>query len=442
MFEHQKTVRKSASVEGVGLHTGAKATLTFQPALANSGLRFARTDLPGSPTVPALVHLVKDTQRGTTLEQDGVSVHTVEHVLAALASRGIDNCLVELSGPEPPILDGSAKAFTAALKEAGSENLSAKPNTFAPEAPVWYAKDGTTIVILPSDRLRISCSIHFPGQKLESQHYTLDITDESFEAELAPARTFCFYEEVKPLMEAGLIKGGSLECAVVIKDDEILSKEALRFQDEFVRHKMLDILGDVTLLGRPLVGHIVAVRPGHAANVALTQKLFNIIKKKRGARSYLAEGPTYEQMDIRELLNILPHRYPFLLVDRILKVNLEDMTIVGLKNVTINEPHFQGHFPGHPVMPGVLQIEAMAQVAGVLMLRKGDSAGKIAYFMSADKVKFRKPVTPGDTLIIEVAMLKARAGRIGRAQARCLVDNEIVSEAELMFSIMDRDAVE
>lgn len=442
MFEHQKTVRKSASVEGVGLHTGAKATLTFQPALANSGLRFARTDLPGNPTVPALVHLVKDTQRGTTLEQDGVSVHTVEHVLAALASRGIDNCLVELSGPEPPILDGSAKAFTAALKEAGSENLNAKPNTFAPEAPVWYAKDGTTIVILPSDRLRISCSIHFPGQKLESQHYTLDITDESFEAELAPARTFCFYEEVKPLMEAGLIKGGSLECAVVIKDDEILSKEALRFRDEFVRHKMLDILGDVTLLGRPLVGHIVAVRPGHAANVALTQKLFNIIKKKRGARSYLAEGPTYEQMDIRELLNILPHRYPFLLVDRILKVNLEDMTIVGLKNVTINEPHFQGHFPGHPVMPGVLQIEAMAQVAGVLMLRKGDGAGKIAYFMSADKVKFRKPVTPGDTLIIEVEMLKARAGRIGRAQARCLVDNEIVSEAELMFSIMDRDAVE
>lgn len=442
MFEHQKTVRKAASVGGVGLHTGEKATLTFQPAPANSGLRFARIDLPGHPIVPALVNLVKDTQRGTTLEQNGVSVHTVEHVLAALAGRGIDNCLVELSGPEPPILDGSAKAFTAALKEAGSENLNAKPNTFAPEAPVYYAKDGATIVILPSDRLQISCSIHFPGQKLESQHYTLDITDESFEAELAPARTFCFYEEVKPLMDAGLIKGGSLECAVIIKDDEILSKEALRFRDEFVRHKMLDILGDITLLGRPIVGHIVAVRPGHAANVALTEKLFNIVKKKRGARSYLAEGPTYEQIDIGELLNILPHRYPFLLVDRILKIDVEAMTVVGLKNVTINEPHFQGHFPGHPVMPGVLQIEAMAQTAGVLMLRKGDTPGKIAYFMSADKVKFRKPVTPGDTILIEVALVRSRGARIGRAQARMLVDNEIVSEAELMFSIMDRDAME
>ncbi|NUN92269.1 MAG: bifunctional UDP-3-O-[3-hydroxymyristoyl] N-acetylglucosamine deacetylase/3-hydroxyacyl-ACP dehydratase [Verrucomicrobiae bacterium] len=436
MFEHQKSVKRPASVEGVGLHTGAPARLTFQPAPANSGIQFARTDLPGSPPIPALVNLVKDTRRGTTLELDGVSVQTVEHVLAALAGRGIDNCLVEISGPEPPILDGSARAFSAALKEAGVENLNAKPNTFSPEAPVWYAKDGATIVLLPSDRLRISCSIHFPGQKLESQHYTLDITDESFETELASARTFCFYEEVKPLLDDGLIKGGSLECAVVIKDDEILSKEALRFRDEFVRHKMLDILGDVTLLGRPLAGHIVAVRPGHAANVALTQKLFNIVKKKRSARGYLAEGPTYEQMDIQELLATLPHRYPFLLVDRILKIGESD--IVGLKNVTINEPFFQGHFPGHPIMPGVLQVEAMAQVAGILMLRKGDSVGKLAYFMSADKVKFRKPVTPGDTLFIEVALLKARAGRIGRAQARCLVDNEVVSEAELMFSIVDR----
>ncbi|MCC7519238.1 MAG: bifunctional UDP-3-O-[3-hydroxymyristoyl] N-acetylglucosamine deacetylase/3-hydroxyacyl-ACP dehydratase [Verrucomicrobiae bacterium] len=440
MFEHQKSVKKPASVEGVGLHTGAPARLTFLPAPANSGLRFTRADLPGSPALPALVSLVQDTQRGTTLGQDGVSVHTVEHVLAALAGRGIDNCLIELTGPEPPILDGSARDFAVALKDAGTENLNAKPNTFAPEAPVYYAKDGTTLVILPSDRLRISCSIHFPGQKLESQHYTLDITDETFETELAPARTFCFYEEVKPLMDAGLIKGGSLECAVVIKDDEILSKEALRFRDEFVRHKMLDILGDVTLLGRPLAGHIVAVRPGHAANVALTQKLFNIVNKKRGARRYLAEGATYEQMDIQELLATLPHRYPFILVDRILKI--EETEIVGLKNVTINEPFFQGHFPGHPIMPGVLQVEAMAQVAGILMLRKGDSVGKLAYFMSADKVKFRKPVTPGDTLFIEVALLKARAGRIGRAQARCLVDNEVVSEAELMFSIMDRETTE
>ncbi len=438
MFEYQKTLKKAATVSGLGLHTGATATLTFQPSPANFGIRFSRTDLPGRPTVNALVENVKETQRGTTLEQDSVMVHTVEHVLAALAGAGIDNCLVELEGPEPPILDGSAREFSAALASAGTENLKAKRNFFAPEAPVFYQHDGTSIVILPSDKLRISCTIQFPNQRLESQHLSLDLDEGVFERELAPARTFCFYEEVKPLMDAGLIKGGSLECAVVIKDDEILSKEALRFRDEFVRHKILDILGDVTLLGQPVQGHIIAVRPGHAANVALTKKLFAIVRKRRGAKKYLAEGATYEQMDIVELLNTLPHRYPFLMVDRILKI--QDNTIVGLKNVTINEPFFQGHFPGHPVMPGVLQVEAMAQVAGILMLKKGENTGKIAYFMSADKVKFRKPVVPGDTLFIEVELTKARANKIGKAQGRILVENEIVSEAELMFSIMDRSA--
>ncbi|MBI4025115.1 MAG: bifunctional UDP-3-O-[3-hydroxymyristoyl] N-acetylglucosamine deacetylase/3-hydroxyacyl-ACP dehydratase [Verrucomicrobia bacterium] len=438
MFEHQKTVRKTVAVSGKGLHTGETAKLTFQPAPANFGIRFSRVDLPGRPSVNALVENVRETQRGTTLEQNNVTVHTVEHVLATLAGMGVDNCLVELEGPEPPIMDGSAKEFAAAMSAAGAENLSAKRDFFAPEAPVFYQQAGTSIVILPSDKLRISCTIQFPNQRIESQHLTLDLDDGVFERELSPARTFCFYEEVKPLMDAGLIKGGSLECAVVIKDDEILSKEALRFRDEFVRHKILDILGDVALLGQPIQGHIIAVRPGHAANVALTKKLFAIVKKKRGAKKYLAEGATYEQMDIVELLNTLPHRYPFIMVDRILKI--EDNTIVGLKNVTINEPFFQGHFPGHPVMPGVLQVEAMAQVAGILMLKKGENTGKLAYFMSADKVKFRKPVTPGDTLFIEVELTRARANKIGRAQGRILVDNEIVSEAELMFSIMDRES--
>jgi UDP-3-O-[3-hydroxymyristoyl] N-acetylglucosamine deacetylase / 3-hydroxyacyl-[acyl-carrier-protein] dehydratase len=431
MFEYQKTLKKSARVQGVGLHTGVEATLTMLPAPANSGIRFARKDLPGSPTVIASVEHVKETQRGTTLQ-----VHTVEHVLAALAGAGVDNCLVELEGPEPPILDGSSREFSQAIDSAGTEKLSAKRNVFAPEAPIFYSNGQSSIVILPSDKLSISCSIHFPNQALENQHLSLDLADGVFAKELAPARTFCFYEEVKPLMDAGLIKGGSLECAVVIKGNEILSKEALRFRDEFVRHKMLDILGDITLLGQPIQGHIIAVRPGHASNVALTKQLLAIVKKKRGAKRYLAEGASYEQMDIVELLQTLPHRYPFILVDRILKIH--NNTIVGLKNVTINEPFFQGHFPGHPVMPGVLQVEAMAQVAGILMLKKGENVGKIAYFMSADKVKFRKPVTPGDTLIIEVELTKARGNKIGRATGRILVDNEIVSEAELMFSIMDK----
>lgn len=437
MFEYQKTVKKSISVEGTGLHTGAHTRLTFQPATANFGIRFCRKDLPGAPVIPASVDIVTETQRGTTLEQNSVAVHTVEHVLASLTGLGIDNCLVELEGPEPPILDGSAKEFTQALASAGIENLKAKRNIFAPEAPVFYQQGDTSLVILPSDKLRISCTIQFPGQKLESQHLTVDLDDGVFEKEIASARTFCFYEEVKPLMDSGLIKGGSLECAIVIKEDEILSKEALRFRDEFVRHKILDVIGDLTLLGQPVRGHIIAVRPGHSANVALTKKLLAIVQKKRGAKKYLAEGPSYEQMDIEDLLKTLPHRYPFLLVDRVLKMT--DTSIVGLKNVTINEPFFQGHFPGHPVMPGVLQVEAMAQVAGILMLKKGDGVGKIAYFMSADDVKFRQPVRPGDTLIIEVELTKARS-KIGKATGRILVENEIVSEAELMFSIMDRDS--
>lgn len=436
MFEYQKSLKKPATVSGLGLHTGVKANLTFQPAAANFGIRFSRVDLENKPTVHASVEHVKETQRGTTLEENGVQVHTVEHVLAALAGAGVDNCLVELEGPEPPILDGSSREFSQAIAAAGTENLNAKRNFFAPEAPVFYQNGGTTIVILPGDKLSISCSIHFPNQALENQHLTLDVTDGVFEKELAPARTFCFYEEVKPLMDAGLIKGGSLECAVVIKGDEILSKEALRFRDEFVRHKMLDILGDITLLGQPIKGHIIAVRPGHASNVALTKQLLAIVKKKRGAKKYLAEGATYEQMDIVDLLNTLPHRYPFIMVDRILKI--QESTIVGLKNVTINEPFFQGHFPGHPVMPGVLQVEAMAQVAGILMMKKGDASNKIPFFMSADKVKFRKLVTPGDTLIIEAELTKSRGNKIGRAQGRILVDNEIVSEAELMFTIVDR----
>jgi UDP-3-O-[3-hydroxymyristoyl] N-acetylglucosamine deacetylase / 3-hydroxyacyl-[acyl-carrier-protein] dehydratase len=249
MFEYQKTLKKSARVQGVGLHTGVEATLTMLPAPANSGIRFARKDLPGSPTVIASVEHVKETQRGTTLQQDDVQVHTVEHVLAALAGAGVDNCLVELEGPEPPILDGSSREFSQAIDSAGTEKLSAKRNVFAPEAPIFYSNGQSSIVILPSDKLSISCSIHFPNQALENQHLSLDLADGVFAKELAPARTFCFYEEVKPLMDAGLIKGGSLECAVVIKGNEILSKEALRFRDEFVRHKMLDILGDITLLG-------------------------------------------------------------------------------------------------------------------------------------------------------------------------------------------------
>ncbi len=437
MFEFQHTIKEPVEVTGVSLHTGEKTTLQFKPAPANHGIRFQRMDLPGEPVVHALVENVLDTQRGTTIGENGAVIHTVEHVLSTLTGLGIDNVLIQISGSEPPIFDGSAKTYAEAVKRAGIEQLSAKRDVFIPEAPVFFRSNGSSLVILPGDQFEISCTISFPNQLLDSQFLNIKIGPDTFEKEIAPARTFCFYEEVKPLLDSGLIKGGSLECAIVVKGDEILSKEALRFRDEFVRHKILDILGDVTLLGRPVRGHIMAVRPGHGTNTGFTKKLRDIVLKKRGAKKYSAEGASYEQMDIVELLNTLPHRYPFIMVDRILR--LEATHCVGLKNVTINEPFFQGHFPGHPVMPGVLQLEAMAQVAGILMLKAGDNAGKIAYFMSADKVKFRKPVQPGDQLIIEVELTKSRGNRLAKAQCRILVDNEIASEAELMFSILDKD---
>lgn len=437
MFEFQHTLKNTVELDGTALHTGEKTRLVFRPAAANQGIRFQRMDLPGQPVVQAVVENVIDTERGTTIGQGDAVVHTVEHVLSALSGLGVDNALVEIHGSEPPIFDGSAAPFAGAVKSAGLEKLSAKRDVFTPEAPVFFRANGSSLVVLPSDHFEISCTISFPNQLLESQFLNIKFGEETFEKEIAPARTFCFYEEVKPLMDAGLIKGGSLECAIVVKGDEILSKEALRFRDEFVRHKILDIIGDITLLGRPIRGHIFAVRPGHGPNAGFTRKLREIVLKRRGPKKYSAEGPSYEQMDIVELMNTLPHRYPFILVDRILR--LEASHIVGLKNVTINEPFFQGHFPGHPVMPGVLQLEAMAQVAGILMLRAGDNAGRIAYFMSADKVKFRKPVQPGDQLIIEVELLKARGQRLAKAQGRILVDNEIASEAELMFSIVDKE---
>jgi UDP-3-O-[3-hydroxymyristoyl] N-acetylglucosamine deacetylase/3-hydroxyacyl-[acyl-carrier-protein] dehydratase len=268
----------------------------------------------------------------------------------------------------------------------------------------------------------------------------LRVEPESFETQLSPARTFAFFDELHYLMDKGLIKGGSLQNAVLIRNESVLATDPLRFRDEFVRHKMLDVLGDITLLGRPLAAHIVVVRPGHALNAELTKALARSLEKQKPAPAAFIPPPeaaeTGQAMDIMQLLNVMPHRYPFLMIDRIVKVEGEEK-IVGLKNVTINEPFFQGHFPGHPIMPGVLQLEAMAQVAGILMLRSGENAGKVAYFMSANNVKWRKPVRPGDQLIIEIEMGRARS-RIAKAKGTCKVAGEVVSEAEVMFSVVDK----
>lgn len=441
MLKQQQTIKRPVTFTGIGIHTGNKVTMTWKPAPVDHGIRFVRTDLETKPVLEPHIRNVGDTTRWTTITGNGAVLHTVEHVLATLTGSGVDNLLIELDANEPPVGDGSSLPFLKMLKEAGIQPQEGKREVFQPKEVVHVEVGDSLAIVLPSDHLRITCTIHFGKPGLDAQFLSLAIEPETFASQIAGARTFAFYEEIQFLMDKGLIKGGSLENAVLIRGDSILATEPLRFRDEFVRHKILDVVGDITLLGRPLAGHIVIVRPGHAVNAALTKALAALAEKEKPANVEFtppmpADAPVESVMDIMRLLEIMPHRYPFLMVDRILKIEGEQK-ITGLKNVSINEPYFQGHFPKHPIMPGVLQLEAMAQVAGILMLKTGENAGKVAYFMSANNVKWRKPVRPGDQLIIEIEMGKSR-GKIARANGTCKVAGEVVSEAEVMFAIMDR----
>lgn len=433
-MDKQRTLASSASLTGTALHTGENVTLTLHPAPVGHGFKFKRSDLPDEPVVEAKVENVKTVERATTIVEGNVKIHTVEHVLSALAGMGVDNALIEMDANEPPISDGSAAAYVEVIKKAGIVEQEAARSCIEPREPIIIQTGDSILTVIPDTKFRISCTQVGPEGRF-TQYMSAEITPEFYEKEIAPARTFVFYEDVKPLMDKGLIKGGSLENAVVARGDSVLSKEPLRFPDEFVRHKILDIIGDLTLAGRRLRGHIVAVKPGHGPNAELARALV-----KRSAE-YLAMAPRPVPaeagiLDINEVQRTLPHRYPFLMVDRIIEIE-EDRRAVGVKAVTINEPYFQGHFPGHPVMPGVLQVEAMAQVASIIMMRKPENIGKIGYFMSADSVKFRKPVFPGDTLFIHCEMLSAKK-RLGKATAKCLVNGEVVSEAELLFGLVDQ----
>jgi UDP-3-O-[3-hydroxymyristoyl] N-acetylglucosamine deacetylase/3-hydroxyacyl-[acyl-carrier-protein] dehydratase len=378
---------------------------------------------------------VKTVERATTLSVGGVKLQTVEHVLSALAGLGVDNALIEMDANEPPIGDGSAKLYVDLIKKAGIVAQAAPRLIYEVDAPLHIeTKNGSLMTIVPDDKFRISCTQVGPDGRF-TQFYSTEITPEIYEKEIAPARTFVFYEDVKPLMDKGLIKGGSLENAVVVQGEKMLSKEPMRFHDEFARHKILDIVGDLALLGRFIKGHIIAVRPGHGPNSELCLAL-----AKRHAQT-MAMVPRVlapkggSVMDVNDVMKILPHRYPFLLVDRIVAFEGENKC-TGVKNVTINEPFFQGHFPDHPIMPGVLQLEAMAQVASILFLKMGGNAGRIGYFMSADSVKWRKPVVPGDTLFISIEVTKAKKN-IAKALGQCVVNGEVVSEAELMFGFVN-----
>jgi len=357
--------------------------------------------------------------------------------------------VVELNASEPPVSDGSARQFCKMIHEAGIETQAERIEPIQVSEPIEYMHNGTVISAFPHDGFKVTCTSSDKGGRF-TQFFSVELTSETWESEIAQARTFCFYEEIEYLIKNGLIRGGSLENAIVIRDDAVLTTEPMRYREEFVRHKILDIIGDISLVGAPLRGHIVAIKPGHAANCGLVRRILQHVERprvaaqsfsppdKKPANQPIQPNPsqvseeTTAPLDAEQIMQILPHRYPFLMVDRVTRIDGNQIT--AEKNVTIDEPYFQGHFPGHPIMPGVLQLEAMAQVAGILTLKQADNAGKIAYFMSAEKVKWRKPVKPGDVLQIDIDLLRAR-GKVAKARGICTVRGDVVSEAEITFSL-------
>jgi UDP-3-O-[3-hydroxymyristoyl] N-acetylglucosamine deacetylase / 3-hydroxyacyl-[acyl-carrier-protein] dehydratase len=440
----QRTLAREVSMSGNALHSGEAVTLTLKPAAVDQGIIFRRTDLSGSPELRPRVDQVTDLVRATTIQVGHAKIQTVEHVLSALSGCGIDNVIVEMTASEPPIMDGSAKPFVDLIMQGEPVEQDRDRDYFILDAAVSVTRGQSSIIALPCDELKISC-LSADDRGIHTQHLSLTIDPDIYMTQIAAARTFTIYEDIEELLKLGKIKGGSLDCAVVIRGDKILSKEGLRFKDEFVRHKILDIIGDIVLLGAPLKAHIVATRPGHAINAEFTKALAaRMEERKKGPKKKPRPAmvmPDETALDIRRILDTLPHRYPFMMIDRVVEF-IGDDALVAIKNVSINEPFFQGHFPGNPVMPGVLQLEAMAQAGGILMLRRGSSEGRTSLLMSADKVKFRKPVRPGDQLIINAKLTKIRGNKLATAEVTCTVDGQVVSSGELMFAIIDSSEVE
>lgn len=425
--EKQRTVGSSVSVEGIGVHSGEASVLTFHPAEPDTGLRFRRVDLEGSPEIPADLEHVAGTDLGTSLGDGEIRILTVEHVLAALAVHGVDNAVLDLSGPEPPIGDGSFSEYCAAITDAGVDDQDAAVKVIEVAKPLEVSvESGASYVVTPGDSFRISATIEFDHPAIGRQFGTFDVSKETFVSELASARTFGFKRDAEALHERGLALGASLENTIVLDENGVLNEE-LRYADEFLRHKVGDIVGDLALLGAEVRGHIVADRPSHEGNVALASALAERVRRERSQRV----------VDVQQIMKHLPHRYPMLLVDRILEFEPKKR-IVGIKNVTINEPFFQGHFPGHPIMPGVLLIEAMAQVGGLLLMESAENSDdKVVYFMSMDRVKLRKPVRPGDQIVFEVEMLRYRPS-VCRIRGVGRVEGNVVVEGDLTARVMDK----
>jgi len=444
----QITIARSIGCTGIGIHTGKKAELVFHPAEENTGVVFVRSDIESKPHIPALVENVNGVMRGTTIGKNGYTVHTVEHVLAAVAGLGIDNVIIDVDGIEAPAGDGSSYCFVQALKKVGFREQNAEKRMAIITEPLSYEEKGVHFLILPHKGLKISFHIEYPNPLVGCQFDSLEITPETFVKKLADARTFAFLEEVEELKKAGLIKGGSLENALVIDKDKFLNEGPLRSSKELVRHKIVDLLGDLYLLGMPVRAHIISFKSGHPSNINFVRRLREHLSDQEEARSLQEqlkrkiaakpEEPDKIVMNIREIMEKIPHRYPFLLVDRILEFQAEKR-VVGIKNISMNEPFFQGHFPGHPIMPGVLIVEAMGQTGGLLLMNSvPDPQSKVMYFMSLDKIKFRRPVFPGDQLRMELEMIKFRH-RICKMKGCSYVGDDLVAEAEMTCMVVDRD---
>ena len=460
MSKKQKTIQNEISLSGVGLHTGNNVTLTFKPAPQNHGFAFVRVDLEGKPTIEAKADYVVNTQRGTNLEKNGVLIQTSEHVLAAAVGLDIDNLLIEIDASEPPIMDGSSKFFIEALEKAGIQELDAEVEEYVVKEIISYKDDttGSEIILMPADEYQITTMVDFGTKILGTQNANLNKMSD-FKEEIAAARTFSFLHEIEMLLENDLIKGGDLNNAIVyvdkklspetmqklkkafkkdnikVKPNGILDNLNLHWANEAARHKLLDVIGDLALVGTRIKGKVIANKPGHLVNTQFAKKLAKIIKLEK--RNYVPEVDLNAKplMDVVQIMEMLPHRPPFLLVDKILE--LSDKHVIGMKNVTMNEPFFVGHFPGAPVMPGVLQIEAMAQTGGILVLNTvPDPENYLTYLLKIDNVRYKHQVVPGDTLIFKLDLISPIRRGICQMQAHTYANGKLVSEAEIMAQIV------